>query len=273
MITILGASGYIGSHLAKRLQQFKLEFQAIGRDDALPSTNLGKVIYCIGLTADFRTKPFETVEAHVCTLLEVVRNCQFDSLLYLSSTRLYAGSNSSDEKQSLRVSPQHASDLYNISKLMGESITLNCGRTGRVARIANVYGPDFKSDNFLPSVLRQAVKGEKTVLQTAPDSEKDYVCIHDVVEQLIWIASEGKQQIYNVASGVNVSHRELAEKLQELTGCEIEFAAQAPVIKFPPITVDRVRREFGFVPATLLPDLPWLVQLYKQESSSPSASV
>jgi nucleoside-diphosphate-sugar epimerase len=269
MITILGASGFIGSHLVNRLQKYKLEFQAFGRGDSLPSTNLGRVIYCIGLTADFRSKPFETVEAHVCTLLELVRNCQFDSLLYLSSTRLYAGSDSSDEEQLLRVSPHHASDLYNISKLMGESITLNCGRTGRVARIANVYGPDFKSDNFLASVLRQAVNGEKIVLHTAPDSEKDYVWIADVVEQLIWIAAEGKEQIYNVASGVNVSNRELAEKLGQLMGCEVAFAAEAPLIKFPPITVKRVRREFGFIPSTLLPDLPWLVQLYKEASSSP----
>ena len=269
MITILGASGFIGSHLVKRLRQYKLEFQALGRDDSLPATNLGRVIYCIGLTADFRSHPFETVEAHVSTLLDLVRNCEFDSLLYLSSTRLYAGSNSSVEEQSLCVSPHQANDLYNISKLMGESITLNCGRTGRVARIANVYGPDFKSDNFLPSVLRQVVKGERTVLQTAPDSEKDYVWIVDVVEQLIWIAAEGKEQIYNVASGVNVSNRELAENLRQLTSCEIEFAPQAPVIRFPRITVDRVRREFGFVPSKLLPDLSWLVQLYKEQSSSP----
>jgi len=264
MFTILGASGFIGSHLVERLRKYKLNYQAFGRDDALPSTNLGNVIYCIGVTADFRSKLFDTVEAHVCTLLDLVRNCQFDSLLYLSSTRLYAGSDSTDEQQPLRVSPQSASDLYNISKLMGESLTLNCGRTGRVARIANVYGPDYTSDNFLPSILKPAVKCEKVVFQTAPDSEKDYVWLADVVEQLIWIAAEGKQQIYNVASGVNVSNRELAEKLQQLTGCEIEFAAQAPVIKFPPVTVDRVRREFGFVPSTLLPDLSWLVRLYKE---------
>jgi nucleoside-diphosphate-sugar epimerase len=268
MITVLGASGFIGSRLAKRLEQFKLEFQAFGRDDTLPHTNLGKVIYCIGVTADFRSKPFETVEAHVCKLLELIRTHQFDSLLYLSSTRLYATAASSDEEQPLCVSPQNAGDLYNISKLMGESITLNCGRTGRVVRISNVYGPDSTSDNFLPSIMRQAVRREKIVLQTAPDSEKDYVLVDDVVEQLIWIGAEGKEQIYNVAGGVNVSHRELAEKLQQLTGCDIEFAPHAPVIKFPPISIQRQRREFGFVPSSLLRDLPWLVQLYTEKSLS-----
>jgi len=33
----------------------------------------GHVIYCIGLTADFRQKPFETIEAHVSKLAEVAQ--------------------------------------------------------------------------------------------------------------------------------------------------------------------------------------------------------
>jgi len=268
MITILGASGFIGSLMAKRLQQYKLEFQSVKRNEVIPAGNLGNVIYCIGVTADFRSKPFETVDAHVCTLLDLVRRHEFDSLLYLSSTRLYEGNDSTDEQEALRVRPQSANDLYNLSKMMGESITLNCGRTGRVARIANVYGPDFTSDNFLSSILRQAVRGEKIVLQTAPDSEKDYVWVHEVVENLIWIAAEGKQQIYNVASGVNVSNGQLAAKLQQLTGREIEFAPDAPAIKFPRINIKRVRDEFGIVPSSVLDDLEWLLQLYKEESSS-----
>jgi len=268
MITVLGASGFIGSHLVERLRKYKLEHQAVGRNDPLPSGNLGRVIYCIGVTADFRSRPFETVEAHVCKLLEVVKNCEFDALLYLSSTRLYAGADTSDEDEPLSVQPKYSSDLYNLSKLMGESITLNCGRTGRVVRISNVYGPDFTSDNFLSGLLRQIVKREKIVLQTAPSSEKDYVCVHDVVEQLIFIASGGKERIYNVAGGVNVSNGELAAQLQQLTGCEIEFAPDAPVSRFPRITIERQRREFGFVSASVLRDLQWLVQIYTEENSS-----
>lgn len=265
MITILGASGFIGSHLAKRLQQYKLKFQAVKRNAPVPAGNLGNVIYCIGVTADFRSKPFETVDAHVCTLLDFVSRHEFDSLLYLSSTRLYAGGDSTAEDEELRVRPQSANDLYNLSKLMGESIALNCGRTGRVARIANVYGPDFKSDNFLPSILRQAASGGKIVFETAPDSEKDYVWVHEVVENLIWIAAQGKQQIYNVASGMNVSNAQLAVRLQQLTGCEIEFASGAPAIKYPRINIDRVRGEFGIVPSSVLSDLDWLLQSYKND--------
>jgi nucleoside-diphosphate-sugar epimerase len=267
MITILGASGFIGSQLARKLAAEGVEYRAIGRNDRIPAENLGDVIYCIGVTADFRTRPLDTVEAHVCALVEFIRRYQFDSLLYLSSTRVYADDEASHEYKPLFVSPRNAPDLYNISKLMGESIALNCARNARVARVSNVYGPDFHSDNFLPSIVRDAVSSGKLVLHTAPESAKDYVSVDDVVNALIQLAMRGREQIYNVASGVNVSHRELAEKLRALTGCEVEFEANAPIAKFPPIDVERLRSEFGFAPRSVLDDLPQLVESYRKELS------
>ncbi len=265
MITILGASGFIGSHLAKKLETDGAEYQAIGRSDALPLKNLGDVIYCIGLTADFRSRFLDTVEAHVCTLLEVIRNHEFDSLLYLSSTRLYLEADSTDEDKPLRLTPQHAENVFNISKAMGESIVLHCGRKTRVARVSNVYGPDFASDNFLSTIIRDAVGSGKIVLRTAAESAKDYISLTDVVEGLIRIATGGSERIYNLASGVNVSHRELLDKLRALTGCTIEFEPGAPTVSFPPINIERMRREFAFAPRSVLDDLARLVELYKHD--------
>ncbi len=267
MITIVGASGFIGSHLARRLKALGVEFEAIERNDAVPARNLGDIIYCIGVTADFRSRTFDTVEAHVCSLLRLLRNHQFDSLLYLSSARLYAANDSTDEQSALLVNPRHGEDLYNISKAMGESLALNCSRPARIARISNVYGPDFNSSNFPATILKQAVDQKRIVLQTTPDSVKDYISLEDVLHGLIQIARGGREQIYNVASGINVSHAELAQRLQTLTGCDIVVAPDAPTVKFPEINVERMRSEFNFTPSSVLDDLPRLVQLYEGRKS------
>jgi len=264
MITVLGASGFVGSHLVQRLKETGLEYQAIARGDALPTGNLGNAIYCIGLTADFRSKPLETVDAHVCTLVDLLRRAEFDSFLYLSSTRLYLESKSTNESQQLFVKAPNPDDLYNMSKAMGESVVLNCKSNTRVARLSNVYGCDFTSDNFLSQLLRQVVAGERIVLQTARDSAKDYVNVSDVVNGLIQIATSGRERIYNVASGVNVSHRELETRLRSLRSCTIEFVPNSSVATFPQIDISRMRAEFSFAPSFVLDDLPDLIHCYER---------
>jgi len=266
-ITVLGSSGFIGSHLAEKIRAAGSDCFLPGRDEDLAGRELGHVIYCIGLTADFRTRPFDTVEAHVCRLLEVLRSCRYDSFLYLSSTRVYSSGEKdvAEEDDALRVRPLDAGDLYNISKVMGESATLNCGgASARVARLSNVYGGDFDSDNFLSEVLRDAITNGKVVLRTSPDSAKDYVSIDDVVEGLISIALDGRQRIYNVAGGVNVSNRELLESVSALTNCRVEFAPGAPLVVFPRVSIERMRADFGFAPASVLGQMGRLVNLYTE---------
>lgn len=69
--TILGSSGFIGSELINLLKKNSIEFITPSRDYVFSKDiNLGHAIYCIGLTADFRKKPMETIKAHVCKLIE-----------------------------------------------------------------------------------------------------------------------------------------------------------------------------------------------------------
>jgi nucleoside-diphosphate-sugar epimerase len=262
--TIFGASGFIGSHLVAELQRRKAEHFAIRRDDRLPQQNLGNVIYCIGVTADFRLKPFETVEAHVCKLSDVLQHCEFESLTYLSSTRVYANNaEPASEEAAITVDPANAGDLYNISKAMGESLALNCGRNARVVRVANVYGADFGSENFLATIIKDAVAAGKITLNTTRDSAKDYVSIDDVVYGLIEIATRGRERIYNLASGKRVSNGELAARLSGVTNCQVEFSGNAARLSFPSIVIDRMREEFAFHPSSVLNDLDGLVSLYR----------
>lgn len=270
-ITVFGASGFIGSALIKKLEQTGTEYFAPSRDETLKGP-LGNVIYCIGLTADFRSNPFETVEAHVCHLLRILRECDFSSLVYLSSARVYQNQKGPvREEDPIQVSSLDHNDLYNISKIMGESLALASGKKIRVVRLSNVYGDDFTSQNFLPSLIREAISKRKVTVCTAPEAEKDYVSIQDVVEGLLKIAAGAGQSIYNLASGMNVSNRALIQKISELTGCEAVFDPAAPTTTFPVMSIDRIRAEFGFEPRYILDDLSKLVDSYKEHSAGQAA--
>lgn len=251
LFTVLGASGYIGSRLVARLRADGHEVWAPqrGAPDLL-SRQLGHVLYCIGLTGDFRSRPFDTVQAHVSLLAQVLEHARFESLLYLSSTRVYLGAADTDEDAVLAVRPHDLSYLYNLSKLAGEALCHACGRSGvRVARLSNVVGPgmDADSGNFIASLLRDARQGH-VVLQSDPDSMKDYVYIDDVVDILPCIAQQGRSATYNVASGVQTRHAQWLQWLAEQTGCRTELAPEGPLQQFPPIRVERLRAEFGWQP-------------------------
>lgn len=267
MFTVLGASGFIGSNLVRWLEAQSIPYLAPLRDEDVPGKPLGHVIYCIGLTADFRERPFDTVRAHVSHLLNILEKAEFESFLYLSTTRVYAGLNTSKEDSFLQVNPTEADDLYNISKIMGESLCLSSRRRSvRVVRLANVYGRDFSSHNFLTSVIRDAVEKKRVFLRTAMRSEKDYVNIKDVISVLPRIALSGHRQIYNVASGVNTSNTALMEVIQRVTGCDIEVADDATPILFPEISIDRIREEFDFSPSLIQDSLAELIGEYQQQA-------
>ena len=255
--TVLGSSGTIGGRLLAKLDATGETTYAPDRNDNdLFKRPLGNVIYAIGLTADFRHRPHDTVEAHVQILSELLKRADFKSLLYLSSTRVYARADSGKEDAPLPVLTQDASDLYNLSKLMGESLCLSDTRpTVRVARLSNVVGGvHANSSNFLHALTHEA-QGGRIVLQTALDSVKDYIHIDDVVDLLIRIATSGRQRIYNVASGVQTTHQQWTDQLAKQTGCSVEVANGAPTSSFVQIDISRICSEFNFQPNPVLTTL------------------
>jgi nucleoside-diphosphate-sugar epimerase len=266
--TVLGGGGFIGARLIRHLREQGHAVEAPARDTTDPGSDPGHVIYAIGLTADFRSRPFDTMEAHVAVLGETLRRARFDSFLYLSSTRVYGGGGTGRETDRLAVDPSDPSDLYNLSKLAGEALChAHDNRRARIARLSNVY--DTAADgaaetaDFLPSVIRAARAGAVT-FATGPDSAKDYIRVDDACRALERIALSGAERCYNVAAGRNVANGEIAEVLARIAGCTTSTEPGAPAPRFPRIDTARIAALFAAAgapwrPAHLIDDLPRLV--------------
>jgi len=264
--TIMGAGGYIGSKLKTALEERGDRVLSPARGEELQlasgAEDLGHVIYAIGLTGDFRSRFFDTVEAHVTLLAHVLKHARFSSFLYLSSTRAYQDCNldhAQSEEDFVLVKPS-ADGIYNISKLLGESICLAQSNTAvRIARLSNVYSRDMDRTSFLGHVLQDVRGSGSCKILESPKSEKDYVHVEDVVKLLLRIAPEGLNRLYNVASGENVSHADIAAKLSQSSGATITFEENSQVRRFPHIDISKIRSEFGFEPQNLLNELPNLL--------------
>lgn len=231
---------------------------------------MGTVFYCAGMTADYLRNPAATLEAHAGLLSRVLQSARYESLVYLSSTRLYDGlppsTDVAHEDSSLCINPQVARHFYDLTKLTGESLchVLGQGRA-RVARLACVYNDVTDDDGFLPELLKKvagAQPQEAIHIASSPHFCRDYVHLSDVVRALIDIALHGTQPIYNVASGHSLRNDALAAMVQTHSTRQIVFDLDRTQPSPADVNIQRLQAEFGWNPASVEQCIaPWLQSL------------
>ncbi|WP_339643019.1 SDR family oxidoreductase [Jannaschia helgolandensis] len=249
-ITIFGGHGFIGRAVARKAQERSYEVICPPRGSiTVPEGRHGTIIWCIGLTADFRNRPYDTAVAHVGLLAEILAQRAHDRVLFLSSTRVYSTGTNTSEDATLSVRPGDPSDLYNVTKLAGEALVLTAeGKDGTVVRLSNIVGPkEAGRSTFLGAIAQQAKEGEIR-LESALDTAKDYLWIDDAAEAILNIAERGTERIYNVARGAQTTHRDWVDALARHTRCDIHVAPGAPNMSFAAINTGRIFAEFDHTP-------------------------
>jgi nucleoside-diphosphate-sugar epimerase len=212
-------------------------YAPLREDPGVFERNLGTVIYAIGLTADFRNRPYETAEAHIGYLSRILEKSTYNSFTYLSSARVYQGSASGREDAFLHVFPD-SDGLYNLTKLTGEALCLQTGK-GKVARLSNIVG-NGASESFVALLLSEASTGTLH-LRTSPQSSKDYLLIDDAVRALVTLALRGTTGIFNIASGRNTTTEEILDAIASHTRFRTIVAENAPSFFFPLLDTTKLR--------------------------------
>ena len=253
MITVLGATGFIGHRLVQALRAAGNEVYAPTRQDAqVFSRPLGDLYYCIGKTANYADDAFATFEAHCAYLLRLLQLADFERIVYLSSTRVYDGLTVGKEDAQLHLSPGNPRHLYDVTKALGEHfVSLHSKGRGMVARLSCVYAAEHDATGFLPELLRGMHTQRSIVLQSSPLAARDYVHVDDVVAGLQLMMTKGQPgHTYNVASGENIANAHIGKLLAD-AGWSIRFTdlhsqpVAAPVIDIGKLT------SLGWQPKTL----------------------
>jgi nucleoside-diphosphate-sugar epimerase len=124
---------------------------------------------------------------------------------------------------------------YSISKVIGEYYSVYFNKQHGLptvrARFQNVYGPgevlgagEWRGTihtvwrNVTPTFIYKALKGEKLPLHNGGDASRDFIFVDDICRGLIACSLKGRPgDVYNIATGLEVSIREWAELICKLT--------------------------------------------------------
>jgi nucleoside-diphosphate-sugar epimerase len=163
---------------------------------------------------------------------------------------------------------------YQISKIIGEYYSnyyfSRHGLPTVKARFQNVYGPgevlgagrwrgtvNTVWRNVVPTFIYKALHDETLPVENGGIATRDLIYVEDMAQGLIACARRGEPgEVYNLASGVETSIRELAELINELTGNPTPIAL-APAREWDHSgqrygSPDKAREALGFVAAVEL---------------------
>jgi len=133
------------------------------------------------------------------------------------------------------VSLHHNDSPYSMSKIFGEFYSVYYHKQHALptvrARFQNVYGPgeilgagQWRGTpatvwrNVTPTFIYKALHGQPLPLENAGIATRDFIFVGDVAEGLAACARRGRAgDVYNIASGVETSIKELATHINTLT--------------------------------------------------------
>lgn len=168
--------------------------------------------------------------------------------------KTYEDVNATDEEA--EVSLYHDSP-YQISKIVGEFYGNYYWMKYQLpfvkARFQNVYGPreilgagQWRGTpatvwrNVTPTFIWKAMHNEALPLENEGKASRDFIYVDDIAEGLMACALKGTPgEVYNLASGVETTIRELAETINQLTD------NKTPIAYANPRPWDRSGKRFG----------------------------
>jgi len=177
-----------------------------------------------------------------------------DKFIYSSTMSVY-----SEPPQYLPVDESHPVQpptIYGVSKLVGE---LYCNLYSKamnivVLRYSGVYGRGERKSNAIPTFINQALHNKPITIYGDGTQTSDFVYIDDVVQGTLLAWENNKPGVYNIGSDQEISVRELAKRIINITNSKSEAVltdrdTERPFRFFLDIT--KAHKVLGYSPRSL----------------------
>ena len=253
---VTGATGIIGQALVRKLNSEGKSILALVRDvDRAKAMFAGVDIdYVVGDITDFSVdqydfdyvvhaaantsskdfvqKPVDIINSSVDGMrhiLEVVKDKNIRSFVYLSSMEVYGTPETDDkiyEYSASNLNTMSARSSYPESKRMCENLcTAYCAQYNmptKVVRLTQTFGKGVKYNDsrVFAEFARCAIEKKDIVLHTKGETKRSYLSVDDAVEAILAVLYKGQNgEVYNAANeDTYCSIFEMAQLVRELLG-------------------------------------------------------
>jgi dTDP-glucose 4,6-dehydratase len=273
---ILGAAGFIGSHLVDR---FLAEGWRVTGVDSLITGTLRNVEHlardprfdfreadiCDPLDAidgrvdavldfaspaspiDYLEHPFETLHVGSVGVENALKLAKRTGAVFLlsSTSEVYGDPLEHPQRETYwgNVNPIGPRAVYDEAKRFAEAITMAYRRYEkvpvRIARIFNTYGPRMRLDDgrVVPTFVAQALRGEPITLFGDGSQTRSFCYVDDNVEGMWRLLHSRYEEPVNIGTPHELTILEFAKAVQRLIGSDV------PIVSKPlPEDDPRVRR-------------------------------
>jgi nucleoside-diphosphate-sugar epimerase len=260
-VWVTGASGFLGSHLVRRLVGLGARCTALHRTSSslarledvrsrvllapvdlgdreglrrqLPRPGPSVLFHLAAYGVDPREHDLSSaLRANVLGLVHLVEALEgtpLDSFVNTGTCAEYAGGIDRPLRESDPVDPRGA---YAVSKSAAVMLGVMIARTRQwplvTLRPFTFYGPGERSDRLIPHVLGCVLRGEE-IRMTGGIQTRDFIYVEDVVEAYLraGMPPVARGEVINLGSGKATPVRALVERIRELTGSQVPVLAGA----------------------------------------------
>jgi dTDP-glucose 4,6-dehydratase len=288
-VMIAGGAGFVGSHLSRALLRDghgvvcvddlstgdlanvadlvpHPRYEFVRADVALAPVRDVDVIAHLASPAspvDYDRMPIHTLRANslgTFRLLDVAREVGA-RFCFVSTSEVYGDPlvHPQPEEYWGNVDPVGPRSCYDESKRFGEALVFatrrETGAHASVVRPFNTYGPDMRRDDgrVIPEMISAALAGRPLVVHGNGHQTRSFCYVSDLVGGLIHVITDedADGRIFNIGNPDEISMRELARRIVELTGgrSRITFTHARPgdPERRRPV-IDRIHQRYGWLP-------------------------
>lgn len=278
-VFITGAGGFIGSHLTDALLDHDAEVKAFVRYNSrndwgllelLPPEKLARVEVISGDMRDADAvrhatedtdvifhlgsliaipysylHPRETIETNILATLNMLtaaKENKVERFIHTSTSEVYGTARyvPIDEKHPLQGQSPYSASKIGADKI-AESFYCAFGVPVTTVRPFNTYGPRQSSRAVIPTIITQALTQERIHLGSLHPT-RDFTFVRDLVEGFISAAASEKMigEVINFGSNYEIPIGDLARKIIELTGRDVEITSESSRLRPEKSEVERL---------------------------------